>query len=276
MMRNAFLAILFTVGYCLDAPAQGLTDCGCDDIREMRDRWCSARAAKAEYRRIADHFNRQKEKTGETQLYTVGIKVQINQKCVQEAINAVSDRGVVKGSAVTNENFLTESALHGFDPEQECRVEVTSKNHTACLKQIVESHEGVHRQACQNRRLNLPRRYVELLRDLNVFRAVGSVAVDTKYTMTAAEFADEEANSYEMEMALLAAKWKELQERCISAAFESEVADAGHVGERVWNRGLVRDPSGQERHVYKMYDLTADPCPYRPRPAPADSECKLR
>ena len=270
-MRTALAAIVFfatfpavspaqVLGNWGGAPAPVLSDCGCNDVREMRDRWCSARAAKAEYQRIVNYLNSEAAKTGKSRMYSLADKKMINQKCVQEAINAVSDRGVVKGTANTHENLPPESLF-----KEDCRVEVTSTNHTACLKQIVENHEGFHRHACINR--NEAGGIIPIL----LQGEIGGLLGDTKYTLTSAQFAAEEAASYATEMQLLAARWQDLQKRCPSTVFQPVLSDSDTAGQRVWDNSQP-DSSGDRR--YRMYDLTEDPCPSRPRPA--KSECTLR
>lgn len=252
------------------AQAQGLSDCKCDDLREMRDRWCSARAARAEYERIEYFLKEEKARTGKARMFSNADKTMINQKCVQEAINAVSDRGVVKATALTHENLPVESLF-----KDECRIEVTREG-TACLKQIVQAHEGVHRGACLWRNDFVNRGYFAALANLDLGGKIGLHYLgDTKYVMASSEFAFEEAVSYAAEMQFIAAKWKELQQACVAKAFESEVGEPNEVGESIWNNGqVVRDASGKEGRVYKFYDLSNDPCPRRPRKSP--SECTLR
>lgn len=267
-LLRSTLALAATLAASL-AAAQGLTNCKCDDVRELRDRWCSARAAKAEYERIAYFLESESRTTGKTRMFSNADKLMINQKCVQEAINAVSDRGVVKATALTHENLPTESLF-----KDDCRIEVTREG-TACLKQVVESHEGHHRAACQSRNQLRRDGHVTHLSDLDVAGRLGLIFVgDSKFMMTSREFALEEAASYVKEMQLIAAKWKDLQNDCVDAAFRAEIGDKDQLGESAWNRGTERDASGKETHTYKMYDLTADPCPSRPRPTP--SQCTLR
>ena len=251
------------------AAAQGLTDCKCDDVREMRDRWCSARAAKAEYERIAYFLESESRTTGKTRMFSNADKTMINQVCVQEAINAVSDRGVVKATAVTHENLPTEALF-----KDDCRIEVTREG-SACLKQVVESHEGHHRAACQSRNQLRRDGHVAHLSQMDIAGRLGLTFLgDSKFMMTSRECALEEAASYMKEMQLIAARWKELQNDCVDEAFRAEIGDKDQLGENLWNREVVRDAAGKETHVYKMYDLTADPCPSRPRPTP--SQCTLR
>lgn len=247
-----------------------LPACNCDDLRELRDRWCSARAARAEYDRIESFLKDEAKRTGKARMYSNDGKRMVNQTCVQEAINTASDRGVVKATAVTNENLPTESLY-----KDECRIEV-KKEGTACLAQVVQSHEGVHRDACLWRKEFVTGNYYSLLGSLDLGGKLGlHYTGDTKYVMTLAEFAFEESVSYATEMQLIAAKWKEMQGRCVNEAFEAELAKSDDLDEGGWNRAkVVRDASGKETRIYKFYDLTNDPCPRRPRKTP--SECTLR
>ena len=265
-MRAALTLLAFIAAYPAIVPAQGLGDCKCDDVREMRDRWCSARAAKAEYERIENFLKSEKAKTGQTRMFSNADKNMINQKCVQEAINTASDRGVVKATAVTSENLPIESLF-----KDECRIVVT-KEGSACLKQIVEAHEGVHRQACLWRNAFINEGYGKILGQLDISSALGLHYLgDSKYILASSEFAFEEAVSYATEMQLLAAKWQELQQNCVSQAFEAELANPETAGQNMWDNTT---PDSNGKRMYKMYDLSNDPCPSRPRPP--KSECTLR
>jgi hypothetical protein len=198
-------------------------------------------------------------------MYSNEDKRMINQKCVQEAINRASDQGVVKATAVTHENNPFES-IAGKD---ECRVEVTREG-TACLKQIVSAHEGVHSQACLWRRKFLETGYPGFLAKVEISTALGLTG-DTKYLMDSAEFAFEESVSYAMEAQLISAKWKELQQRCDAKAFEAELENPQIAGQQMWDR---TSPDASGKRIYKMYDLSNDPCPSRP--PPPTSACTLR
>jgi hypothetical protein len=270
-MRAALCALAFFAAFSPGVRAQALGDCKCDDVREMRDRWCSARAARSEYERIESHLNAETAKSGKSRMFSNADKLMINQVCVKEAIDAVSDKGVGKATAVTNENLPLESIF-----KDDCRVQVTSKSHTACQKQIVEAHEDLHSKACLAR-LALWKDFGPELRLaleaalLGLSNATALTATgDTKYTLTSAEFASEEAASYAREAQLISAKWKDLQQNCIAQAFEAELENPETAGQQFWD-SITPDSNG--KRIYKMYDLSQDPCPRRPRPSPA---CTLR
>ena len=269
----AVAALLFAA-FPPGTAAQGLTDCGCEDVREMHDRWCSARAARSEYERIKSVLETQAVKAGERRMFSNADKNMINQVCVKEAIDRTSDQGVGKATAVTNENMPLE--FRGDD----CRVAVTSEKHTNCQKQIVEAHEGLHRLACLARK--------ERFKDMNIdvrtriqtliFGAANMAALnltgDSKYMMTSANFASEEAASYAMEAQLIFARWKDLQQLCESIAFEIliEPQDASQVGQQFWD-SITPDPNNGKKY-YQMYDLSNSRCPNHPRPSP--SQCTIK
>ncbi len=271
-MRAALFAFAAFAAFPAEVPAQALGDCKCDDVREMRDRWCSARAARNEYERIQHHLNAETAKAGKARMFSNADKNMINQKCVQEAINSASDQGVGKATAVTNENLPGEGLL-----KDDCRIEVTSKFHTACQKQIVEAHEDLHSKACIARTalwkdLSAEVRLALEAALLGLSNTVALTATgDTKYSLTSAEFASEEAASYAREMQLIAAKWKDLQQSCVAQAFEAELDNPNTAGQDFWNQIT---PDGNGKRIYKMYDLSNDPCPKRP--PPPKSECTLR
>lgn len=271
-MCAAAAAIFLALPPAAPAAAPKLTDCKCKDLREMRDRWCSARAARAEYERIKAFLEAETAKTGITRMFSNADKKMINQACVQEGINSATDQDVVKATAVTHENFPTESLV-----KAECRIEVTSKSHTSCLKQIVEAHELYHSRECQVRTemwqslpLNARHTIQAFLLGVSSTAAM-TVTGDTKYSLTSAQFASEEAASYTREIVAINAKWKELQKACSSKDFEAELLNNISVGQSLWN-SITPDASG--KRFYKMFDPSQDPCPNRPRPSP--SACTLR
>lgn len=252
--------------------ASGLTDCKCGDLRAMRDRWCSARAARSEYERIERYLLAETAKSGNTRMYSLSDKKMINQDCVQEAINLAGDRGAKKATAVTHENFPTESLI-----KAECRIEVT-RSDTSCLKQIVEAHEVYHSRECQVRTEMWQSVPLNFRHSIQAFLYGASATTfmtatgDTKYSLTSAQFASEEAASYTREIVTINAKWKELQKLCTGANdFLAELQDLDTVGPNLWNN-IKPDNSG--RRFYKMYDPSNDPCPNRT--PPPKSVCTLR
>jgi hypothetical protein len=271
-MRAALIAIALIAACPAIVLAQGLSDCTCNDIREMRDRWCSARAAREEYKRIEDYLEGESNKTTprQTRMFSIADKLMINQTCVQEAINSVSDKGVLKATAETKENNPIQS-LFGMD---DCRIVVTTKGEsTACLKQIAEAHEGVHRAACLVRKAIKKDGSLVLdeeLKKLDRFGKLGWYLGDTKFLLTSAQFASEEASGYGREMQLVKAKWGELQKNCKSQDFEAELENPDIAGQKLWDD---TKPNSNDKRIYKLYDLTEDPCPSRPRPTP--SKCTM-
>lgn len=255
------------------AAAPGLTDCKCADLRAMRDRWCSARAARAEYERIERYLIAESAKTG-TRMLSPDDKRKINQECVQEVVNLASDQGVVKATGVTTENRPWDT-LAG---EEECRVSITSP--TGCLKQIVAAHEGHHSDECGARTAMWQSIPIPVKPAIQAFlygassTAAMTITGDTKFSLTSAQFASEEAASYTIEIQLISAKWKELQKTCNSLPggdFDAVLADKEMAGENFWNK---LQPEANGTRIYKMYSLSIDPCPSRPPKSP--SVCTLR
>lgn len=271
-MRAAAAAIFLAISPAAPAAAPKLTDCKCPDLRHMRDRWCSARAARTEYQRIERFFATETAKTGNTRMFSNADKQMINETCVPEAINSATDQDVVKATAVTIENLPTQSPFMA-----ECRIQVTSTSHTACLKQIVEAHEVYHSRECQARTEMWQSILPGLRHSLQSFlygpinTTVMTVTGDTKYSMTSAQYASEEAASYTREIVTINAKWKELQKSCSPKDFEAELINATSVGQNMWNN-IQPDASG--KRFYKMFDPSLDPCPNRP--PPPKSACTLR
>lgn len=267
-MRGVLIAMVLIAAWPADIAAKTLGDCKCNHVREMRERWCAARAAKAEYQRIQSFLEAERRTSKATRMFSTADKDMINQKCVQEAINQATDRGVEKATAETNENLPTQSLAGMAD----CRIVVTRGADNACLKQIVEAHEEVHRQACLFRKDFIDRGYAGILSQLGIASALAlHYSGDTKYVMTSSDYAFEEETGYTQEMQLIAERWQILQKACVAEAFVAELDNPDTVGQQMWDN-TTPDSDGKRR--YKMYDLTNDPCPRRP--PPPKSECTLR
>lgn len=268
MKRAALLALA-----CLAAastPALAVfPDCKCPNLREMRNRYCSARAARSEYQRIQRFFESERARTGETRMYSLEDKEMINQTCVQEAIESANDKGAPKATGQTLESLPTQVLT------EDCRV-VTQGS--TCAQQIVEAHELYHQQQC-NGRIDLFKSMDPNVRiSLQTLlygpgnTAARTVTGDTKYLLTSGEFAGEEATAYGLEMHLIFAKWEELKKACTNPSdYDVEVYDIETLGKNFWDR-LTPDASG--KRFYKMKDLSNDPCPNRGPRIP--SACTLK
>jgi len=270
-MGAAFATAMFAT-FAPVAGAMNLAGCKCDDVREMRDRWCSARAARSEYERLQNRFESETARAGKPRMFSNAEKNMMNEVCVQEALNSTSDQGVPKATGKTRENFPLESIL-----KEDCRVEVSGTDLSACQKQIIEAHENLHSMACFARNAMFKDYNINVRTKLQaaLYGASNMAALnltgDTKYMMTMAQYASEEAAGYATEAQLISYRWKDLQEACQSQAFEIEIADESQVGKQLWDR-MGTDAGGKK--IYKMYDLSNSPCPYRPRPSP--SQCTIK
>lgn len=268
MIRIAMAAILFAA-FSAGAAAQGLPGCDCQDIREMHDRWCSARAARSEYERIKSALEAAQSTAGERRMLSPADKNMINQVCVQEAIRTTSDRGVPKATGKTNEN------LNPLD--EDCSIEVAGTELVACQRQIVEAHETNHSNACLARRARFKDMNINVRTKLETVLFGASSMVkrnltnDTKFLMTSAEFASEEAASYAIEVQLISAKWKDLQNKQPPCNFDIEFTQESFVGKSFWD-SMTPDSNGKRTH--KMYDLSQSRCPNHPRPSP--SQCTIK
>ncbi|MEO5694976.1 MAG: hypothetical protein ABIQ72_17715 [Usitatibacter sp.] len=269
---SAALATLLLAGFVPHADAASLGGCKCDDVREMRDRWCSARAARSEYERLQSRFESETARTGKPRMFSNADKNMMNDVCAQEAINSTSDQGVPKATGKTRENFPLEGIL-----KEDCRVEVSGSDLSACQKQIIEGHENLHSLACFARNAMFKDYNINVRTKLQaaLYGASNMAALnltgDTKYMMTMAQYAAEEAAGYATEAQLISYRWTVLQQACQSQAFEIEVEDESKVGKNLWDK-LSTDSNGKK--IYKMYDLSSSPCPYRPRPSP--SQCTIK
>jgi hypothetical protein len=107
--------------------------CGCDDVKDMRNRLCEAQAAVSEYGRHISKIREQERQTKKTVMLTEANYKDLVQPCVQEAINRVTDAGAKTASAET---------------DNACNTTFKGKP-TACMKELLTSHENVHVTACQ-------------------------------------------------------------------------------------------------------------------------------
>jgi hypothetical protein len=107
--------------------------CTCADLADLRNRFCEARAANAEYTRQIAMIRAQELRTGQPVMYTVPRYSEHVQPCVQEAINTVTDSNANRPTAKT---------------DNACQI-VYDGAPTACLKEILFAHESVHVTACK-------------------------------------------------------------------------------------------------------------------------------
>ncbi len=107
--------------------------CSCPDVRDLRNRYCEAKAAIDEYARQIEFIRQAEAKDGRVRPYTVsGYKDHV-QPCVQEAINAVTDNGANRTTGET---------------DNACNITL-SPGATTCMASLINSHEAVHVTVCK-------------------------------------------------------------------------------------------------------------------------------
>ena len=107
--------------------------CGCQDLADLRNRMCEARAATAEYTKQVQLIRAQEIRTGAPVMYTMQRYKEEVQPCVQEAVNTVTDSNANRPTADTNN--ACEIAYKG--------------NPSACLKEVLGAHESIHVTVCK-------------------------------------------------------------------------------------------------------------------------------
>lgn len=174
--------------------------CGCDDVRDLRNRICEARAAIAEYdRQIARIQAFERDVLKKPLMLTEAIYKQCMQPCIQESVNMVSDPGARKLEAKTNET---------------CDIVFETPPPTSCLRESLLRHERFHETECMNR-----------LRDYQDSTFLGpfwSLYRDVRKGQTLVSMATEEKVAYRGEIEHNLAELRQLATSCPRAMFEVE------------------------------------------------------
>ena len=178
------------------SPARA-TACGCEDVRDLRNRICEARAAISEYGRQINRISRyEKNELKQPLMYTESLYKTRMQPCVQEAINTVTDSGARRPTADTNNSC--EISLKG--------------NPTACMAESLNTHERYHVRACMQRR--------EIRTEGSAFKEFAEIFRDSRSGQSLISLANEERSAYSGEIEHNLSKLNSLAARCPKAMFE--------------------------------------------------------
>ena len=224
-IHSSTLLFLVALGIAGAAHAQE-SACGCDDVKDMRNRLCEAQAAVSEYGRHIPKIRDQERRTSKVVVLTEANYKGIVQPCVQEAINRVTDSSARQASAETDNACNT----------------TFKRNPTACMKELLTSHENVHVTACMKVKNDKDGFFAELFGIFQDFRANQSLI----------DMLNEERVAYSTEITHI----RDQLDRLIRTSSCP---------------GLPTRQPGPER-IY-----TIDPCP-PPKPAPPENEslCTVR
>lgn len=214
------------------APAP--SDCGCKELRNVKNRLCQARLAQREYDRIATKFLADESAKGSPILLDGTIKEGLK-SCVQEALNTGADAGAQNATSETaadcdiGEVIFTDSELDA----------------SRCIGMSVYRHELFHQARCKERGEGKWQRvWAE--------GAPIKILADTKFEMSAVDYMAEEAAAYSLEEAELTQTMQRLLSTCY--ADDKVVTVEGDD----WVPGKTK---GDE---YQL-DLSLENCPTRPR-----------
>jgi hypothetical protein len=196
MWRPALLIFLLT---SLQSAAQG-SACGCDDVRDLRNRICEARAAIAEYdRQIARIQDFERDVLKKPLMANEAIYEQCMQPCVQEAINTVSDPNARKATAETDET---------------CEIVFKAPPATSCLRESLLRHERFHQTECSAR--------LQVIQDSSLFGPFLSLFRSVREGQSLVSLATEEKIAYRGEIEHNLAELRRLAANCPRAMFEVE------------------------------------------------------
>ena len=175
MIRPMFAVLLLS--FAISGTARAETSaCGCPDVADLRNRYCEARAAIAEYGRQITMIRAQEARTGVPVMNSKTRYKEKVQPCVQEAINQVSDSATNRPTA---------------DTDNSCTINYT-RNPTACLKQVLYAHESIHVSVCKAKD-------DERDRD-GFFASLRGLVSDFREGMTLVDFLNEERAAYAVEV----------------------------------------------------------------------------
>lgn len=197
-MRRLLTALLLAFAGT-GAMAQGQA-CGCEDVRDLRNRICEARAAIAEYDRQIERIQRyEKDVLRKPLQYTPQLYEARMQPCVQEAINSVSDSGARKGTARTN---------------NACNIVFDQQPTTRCIAESLGAHERFHQLECMERR--------RVRDEQSLFAPFLSMFEDTRAGQSMISIALEEKVAYRREIDHNLDQLRRLASSCPRSLFEIE------------------------------------------------------
>jgi hypothetical protein len=211
------------------APQARAQACACQDLADLRNRMCEARAAVAEYGKQIQLIRAQETKTGTPVMYTMERYKAEVQPCVQEAINQVTDSNANRPTGDTNN-----------------ACEITYKgNPTACLKEVLTSHESIHVTVCKAWSNDRDKE--------GFFASLRGLFTDFRDGSTLIDLLNEERTAYQTEM-------NHVRDEIVRLSRSRPPCP-----------GMPVEPPGPPRIP------TIEPCPPpKPRPAPQDSYCRHR
>lgn len=187
----AVLAVLPTLQHARAAA------CNCEDVADLRNRICEARAAIAEYGRQINRIAAYERDVLKAPLmYTEELYKSRMQPCVQEAINSVTDDNARRFTADTN---------------NACEITLKGKP-TACMAESLSNHERYHVRACMQRR--------EIRTQGSAFKEFMEIFADSRSGQSLISLANEERSAYRGEIEHNLAQLNSLAQRCPKSMFE--------------------------------------------------------
>ena len=180
-------------------------DCGCNDVRDIRNRICEAKAAISEYERQIYRLKSKEQKDGKPYLLTKERYEGFMQPCVQEALDSVIDEGATRSTAKTLNN---------------CTIEVFDwpKKPTACVRKALLTHEAIHQQVC--------RKFVDVTSwEAGFISHFASIFKEFREGMSMMDMAKEEIVAYQQELGFLRMQLLQLSERCPKTMFTVQRPD---------------------------------------------------
>jgi hypothetical protein len=136
----ARIGVAIVVALVLAEPSARAGSCTCDDKADLLNRLAEADGAIAGLRvQLAGMLDKEKQ-TGQPLQYTEDSYASMRER-LQEVINGVTDPHANHNSAETN--------------EYDCKT--SNKAKTACLAEVTDMHEGVHRARCAQKKMTAMR-----------------------------------------------------------------------------------------------------------------------
>lgn len=228
---SAFALVLFLfAGEVPEAQAQGAPECGCQALRNLKNRLCTVRAAQREFQRLSAKFSDDEKAGGKPILFDDEIEAKID-ACVQDAVDQVTDIEAQNAKGKT----LSGCAI---------KVESTNPRHpqSKCIDAIVRRHEEHHRDACRKRNEDA---WLKVWWEGASFKSGFS---DSKYAMSAVDYMAEERAAYWNEEVELTQTLRRLLKTCKETEKFVTVEATGVV------------PGKKDGEKYS-FDPSVNPCP---------------
>lgn len=132
MLKKSFALCGLLLIICVFSVSAQKSACSCNDIIDLMNRYNEAQAAINEYKNQIKGIEAKEKADGKPLMFSQDIYKTVTQPRIQSAINQVTNPNAKSGSAETRADCKTEF----------------KDNPTTCVRDLLDTHEDIHRKAC--------------------------------------------------------------------------------------------------------------------------------